>query len=42
MLIYLVYLAYCKICDRVLGYKDTDLASLSNYSSNIYIAGINA
>ena len=28
MLIYLVYLTYCKICDRLEGYKDTDLASL--------------
>ena len=28
MLIYLVYLTYCKICDRLQGYKDTDLASL--------------
>jgi len=25
--IYLVYLTYCKICDRLYGYKDTDLAS---------------
>ena len=29
MLIYLVYLTYCKICGRLQGYKDTDLASLS-------------
>jgi len=29
MSIYIVYLTYCKICDRLLGYKDTDLASLS-------------
>jgi len=29
MLIYLVYLTYCKICDRLSGYKDTDLAYLS-------------
>jgi len=28
MLIYLVYVTYCKICDRLQGYKDTDLASL--------------
>ena len=28
ILIYLVYLTCCKICDRLLGYKDTDLASL--------------
>jgi len=28
MLIYLVYLTYCKICGRLQGYKDTDLASL--------------
>jgi len=28
MLIYLVYLTYCKICDWLYGYKDTDLASL--------------
>jgi len=28
MLNYLVYLTYCKICDRLLGYEDTDLASL--------------
>jgi len=28
MLIYVVYLTYCKICDRLWGYKDTDLASL--------------
>ena len=28
MLIYLVYLTYCMICDRFEGYKDTDLASL--------------
>ena len=27
--IYLVYLTYCKICDRLWGYKDTDLASLN-------------
>jgi len=29
MLIYLVYLTYCKICDRLQGYKDTDLAYLT-------------
>jgi len=29
MLIYLVYLTYCKKCDQLYGYKDTDLASLS-------------
>jgi len=29
ILIYLVYLTYCKICDRLLGYKDTDQASLN-------------
>jgi len=29
-LIYLVYLTYCKICDRLRGYKDTDLATLNN------------
>jgi len=28
MLIYLVYLTYCKICDQLQGYKDTDLAYL--------------
>jgi len=28
MLIYVVYLMYCKICDRLWGYKDTDRASL--------------
>ena len=28
LLIYLVYFTYCKICDRLYGYKDTDLASL--------------
>ena len=27
MLIYFVYLTYCEICDRLYGYKDTDLAS---------------
>ena len=26
MLIYLLYLTYCKICDRLQWYKDTDLA----------------
>ena len=29
MLIYFVYLTYCKICDRLYEYKDTDLASLN-------------
>jgi len=29
MFIYLVYLTYCKICDRLKRYKDTDLASLN-------------
>ena len=29
MLIYLVYLTYCKICDPLYKYKDTDLASLT-------------
>ena len=28
MLLDLVYLLYCKICDRLQGYKDTDLESL--------------
>jgi len=28
MLIYLVYLTYCTICDRLQGYKDTDIAYL--------------
>jgi len=28
MLIYFVYLTHGKICDRLYGYKDTDLASL--------------
>ena len=27
IIIYLVYLTYCKICDRLQGHKDTDLAS---------------
>jgi len=30
MLIYLVYLWYCKICDRLKACKDTDLASLKH------------
>jgi len=30
MLNYWVYLKYCKICDRLYGDKDTDLASLIN------------
>ena len=42
ILIYLVYLTYCKICDRLLvyGYKDTDLASLTTgvLSSSIVYA----
>jgi len=29
LLIYLVYLTYCKMCDQLKGYKDTDLASLT-------------
>jgi len=29
ILIYLVYLIYCKIYDRLKGYTDTDLASLT-------------
>jgi len=29
MLIYIVYLTYCKICGRLQGYKNTDLASLN-------------
>ena len=29
VLIYLVYLTYCKSCGRLQGYKDTDLASLN-------------
>ena len=29
-IIYLVYLLYSKICDRLQGYKDTDLASLND------------
>jgi len=38
ILIYLVYLRYCKIYDRLEGYKDTDIASsnskyLSDYTS---------
>ena len=33
MLIYLVYLTYCKICDRLQGYKDTDLASLTKFET---------
>ena len=28
MLIHLVYVTYCTICDRLLGYQDTDLAFL--------------
>jgi len=35
MLIYIVYLTYCKICDQFKGYKDTDLASLSLLKGNI-------
>jgi len=34
LLINLVYLTYYKICDRLKGYKDTDLASLTQ---NIHI-----
>ena len=34
MLIYLVYLTYCKICDWLYGYKDTGLASLNNEGIN--------
>jgi len=30
MLIFLVFLTYCKICDRIKGQKDTDLASLND------------
>ena len=29
MLIYIVYFTYCKICYRLKGYTDTDLASLT-------------
>jgi len=29
MIIYLVYLTFCRICDWLQGYKDTNLASLS-------------
>jgi len=28
MMIYLEYLTYGEICDRLLGFQDTDLASL--------------
>ena len=38
MLIYLVYLTYCKMCGRLQGYKDTDLASLMTFS---YLVAIN-
>ena len=38
MLIYLVYLTYCKICGPLQGYKDTDLASLMTFS---YLVAIN-
>jgi len=34
MLIYLVYLTYCKMCDRLKGYQDTDLASFIKYDVN--------
>jgi len=40
VLIYLVYITYCKICDRLyLGYKDTDLASLNviRINNTLYI-----
>ena len=37
MLIYLVYLTYCKICDWLYGYKDTDLASLRIIETIEYI-----
>ena len=41
VLIYSVYLTYCKICDK--GYKDTDLASLMlAMLSMLYIRGIMA
>jgi len=36
MVIYLVYLTYCKICDRLYWYKDTDLASLTYDVSYLY------
>jgi len=30
MLIHSIYLTYCKICDRLKGYQDTDIASLTD------------
>jgi len=41
ILIYLVYLRYCKIYDRLKGYKDTDLASLKMLGLYLYILKIN-
>jgi len=35
ILIYLVYLGYCKIYDRLKGYTDTTLASLTCMDNNI-------
>ena len=37
MLIYLVYLTYCKICDRLQGYKDTDLAYISAFWGVVHL-----
>jgi len=37
MLIYLVNLTYCNICDQLLGYKDAALASLTIVPSDIKI-----
>jgi len=40
MLIGLVYLTYCEICDRLYGYKDTDLASLKVYHYALLLSAI--
>jgi len=40
MVIYLIYLTYCKLCVRLQGYKDTDLAYLIKLDKVNSIIGI--